>query len=460
MTKRTNPFKRRGARTTSKPLRKYRIKGTLSWPDHELPVTCVITITKDGTITITTGRIPLNKDTFWIVEKVPGKGRLTTWACLRGTTKDGLRIDSDHVTMSGRNNHFGNRSTTALHGQLSMVTVHHGTPPPTAANLLLVYHTIGMQGFSVQHATTRLGNIRMAGPAEIEDYDHLAGRIQITAHDHEKRMVEEWTSEADEHIAQLLLIISLAEGKLIEWSIRESATSDGTLFRTDCYGSKHTGIPRDGIGHFLNLQPILDLAATHYTADLRSITGIELAIRLLLAQPSHVELQLIAAMTALEHLISRYTKQQPVGPPLPKKMFATIRKALEDTYDETTAQLPAPPDEQERKQREHALRRVRDRIAKMNDTVFNDRLFAMLRSYRVPLVGIEDRITKAVSLRHDIIHTGTHGATFADFYLHVAVLRELLKRIILTLLNYQGQYISFLNGQEFLEFPPTNTTIK
>ncbi|MGA8806791.1 MAG: hypothetical protein WB973_02860 [Thermoanaerobaculia bacterium] len=452
MTKRNSPFKPRRARSTSTPLLKHHVKDTLSWRDHDLPVSCTITVDQDGTIAIRTGRIPLNKDTFWIVEKVPGHGRLATWARLRAATKEGLTVESDHVTMTGRNDRTGPKmSTVMIHGQLSMLAVHHRTPPTTAASCLLVYHTIGMQGFGVQHATTSLGNIRMAGPAEIQDYDHLAGRIQITAHDHETSTIDEWTNEADERIAQILLIISLAEGKLVEWSIRQSATSDGKLFRTDFYGAKHTGTPRDGVGHFLNLQPILDLAIARYTEDLRRTTGIELAIRLLLAQPVHAELQLITAMTALEHLTSIYNKQAPIPPPVAQDAFATvIRPALEAAFDTAIAKTPHDA--------EGAII-VRNKIAGINNTVLKQRLDTMLRDYNVPIAGLEKHIDRAVRARNDIVHQGTTKAAFPEFYLYVAVLREVLKRIILTLLEYKGQYISFLNGQEFLEFPPAKTSI-
>ncbi|HUP61991.1 MAG TPA: hypothetical protein VNA69_16410 [Thermoanaerobaculia bacterium] len=437
-----------------KPLLKYpKVRGTLSWQGNDLPFRGSITIANDGTISITTARFRLGEKTWWILEKVPGKGRLATWAKLRASTPDGLQLESDQVTMTGRNNRLGRTATTALHGELSRLTVYHNSPPAVAANCLLVYHTIGMQGFAVQETSTKLGAVRMAGVAEIEDYDHLAGRIQITADAHERQSLDEWTDASDEEIANILLIISLAEGKLLEWSIRESANGDGTLFRRDFCGPKHTGTPRDGMFHWLNLQPVLNLATSKYNEALRTRTGIDLAIRLLLAQPAHVELQLIAAMTALEHLISVYAHYYRVLPPLAKALFDDIRSALETAYDGATKDLVKDNN------LAHAVLRVRGRIANMNDTTFNDRLFAMLREYQVPLVGIQDRITKAVKARHDIVHTGRHDAAFADFYLHVAVLRELLKRIILTLLGYEGQYISFLNGQEFLNFPPSTVTV-
>ena len=68
--------------------------------------------------------------------------------------------------------------------------------------------------------------------------------------------------------------------------------------------------------------------------------------------------------------------------------------------------------------------------------------------------------TVSIDARNDIIHTGMHDAPFASFHLHVAVLRELLKRIFLALLKYTGNYQSYLNGPAWIVFPPTDTRVE
>jgi hypothetical protein len=442
-----------------KPLAEFRdVTGTLTFDDHSLPITSTIQVNRDGTITITTQPIDLTKETVWIFQAVPGRERLAKWARLRATTKTGEQMESDHVVMTGRNDQSGPDGTSiALNGELRRITICYDNPPDTAADCRVHYWTVGMKGFGVQHTTSPLGTVRLAGQTDIKDYDHIAGFVQIQAHHEEHRPFASWSNECDDQISHLLLILSLAEGKLLEWSIRETSKNEHVITRT-FYGPKHAGMPHDGIFHWLNLQPVLDLAVTNYTQELRDTTGIELAIRLLLAQPPHVELQLISAMTGLEHLISVYTKEHPISSPLDKKTFnEEIRPALEAAYDTITA-TREPSNEAERTHFAQRVRRVRDRIGNLNHTSFNDRLFRMLEDYRVPLVEINDRITKAVKARNDIIHTGHHDTPYEELTLHVAVLRELLKRIILTLLEYRGRYISFLHGQEFLEFPPTNIT--
>lgn len=131
-----------------------------------------------------------------------------------------------------------------------------------------------------------------------------------------------------------------------------------------------------------------------------------------------------------------------------KRSFALRLKAHLTTQIANTAHDP------------ESARVLRNKIAGLNNTVLKQRLEAMLRDYNVPVAGLEDHIDDAIRARNDIIHKGTTKAALPEFYLNVAVLREVLKRIILTLLKFEGQYISFLNGQEFLEFPPSKTTMK
>ncbi len=135
-----------------------------------------------------------------------------------------------------------------------------------------------------------------------------------------------------------------------------------------------------------------------------------------------------------------------------------FRRAIERAYKEAASTLGEPTDPLANDRLRNGLRRLCARIRHLNDTTFSDGLFAMLDTYRVPLVGIKDRIVPAVNARHAIIHEGQANEEYEELTFHVAVLRELLKRIILTLLEYKGRYISFLNGQEFLEFAPTTVT--
>jgi hypothetical protein len=62
----------------------------------------------------------------------------------------------------------------------------------------------------------------------------------------------------------------------------------------------------------------------------------------------------------------------------------------------------------------------------------------------------------AIGVRNKIVHRGRFkpAAPGETSLLHnLSTLRELLKRIVLSMLDYEGQYCSFLGGHKWVHFP-------
>jgi hypothetical protein len=75
------------------------MQGEIRWPEHNLAVTCNITVAHDGTMAITTMPFRLNADTAWVL----GSRRLAlTTRPLPGSVRDsrsfsgGRSLRSDH----------------------------------------------------------------------------------------------------------------------------------------------------------------------------------------------------------------------------------------------------------------------------------------------------------------------------------------------------------------------------
>jgi hypothetical protein len=436
------------------------IAGDLTIKMHTLPVTGAIDVRRDGSIAFTVDQIPLSAETSWLLDEVLERGRLASWVMLRATASLG-HIESDHVTIHGRGTASNSDGTfVTLQASISKLTVHHRDAPDSAAGCVAVYHTVGMRGFGAQEATTAAGVLRLVGVAKNEKHDEIAGFVRIKSHDQDLRPLAEWLAACDDTVEHVLQIVSLAEMHRVLWSIRQTFHGE-KIVMTDLYGSRAGTGPYDGMFHSLNLQPVLDLAVNNYTPAIRENTGIELAINLLLLNPGYPHLLVINGMTALEHLNSVFKHHHPAVPPIEKITFKKkIKPALEKAFDETATTLTRPADDKAAADFEARLRRVRDRIGNLNHTTFTDDLFRMLYAYGVPIAGLEERIKAFIKARQDIIHTGEHDVEFKDFYVHVAVIRELLKRIILALVSYTGEYESFLNGQETVRFPPGDTVVR
>ena len=434
-------------------LLEFRFTGQLRYEQHEQPTTGTISVARDGVLHATFDPLQISTETAWLFAAFSDGGRTAPWLDLKGTTADGKIFHTEHLVLTSRGTSSGpdGPATLTLEGHLSRLTLTYESAPTTSDMCSLVYHTIGMRGFGQQHASTAVGALLLWGQTDIENHDEIAGRMHLTAPP--SLPLDEWLNRADDAIEHILRIVSLAEGKPLFWSIRE-LYDQNTIVRTDLTGPHHTGNPEDNTFHFLNLQPVLDLAANNYTPVLRNKTGIRLAIDLFLTHPPHLEIRLITAMTALEHLVSVHDKHNPPTTPLDKPTFSKLNKELLRAYD--AEQRALQPDEDLRER----LQRVRSRIGNLNHLTFKDRLWHMLTAYAVPLTGIADRINPAIDARNDIVHTGMHDAPFTSFHLHVTILRELLKRTFLTLLKYEGQYQSYLNGPEWIAFPPKNITVK
>src|SRR5262245_19025603 len=77
--------------------------------------------------------------------------------------------------------------------------------------------------------------------------------------------------------SDVLDVLSLAQGRLIRWSIRQVFAGDAFVSGV-CRGRKDTTPPFEPLFSHLHLQPVLDLAITKYTAALRDRTGLDVAI--------------------------------------------------------------------------------------------------------------------------------------------------------------------------------------
>jgi hypothetical protein len=425
------------------------ITGELRTNTHQITTAADITVDHHGRATLVSAPINLTAEkNAWLFYLVPRGGRLATWSSFHGAEPNGVTITTDHLTIEGdgpTSDPHG-PTTVTLRGTITRGTITHRALPATNDGCRVVYRTIGLRGFRAQHTTTSAGPLTLAGATNIEDYDAINGFLKITPS--RTQALNDWLEQTDETARHTLKIISLAEGKLLHWSIRQTY-DEHQLLQTQLNGAHHTDPPMDGIWDFLDLQPVLDLSIK-YNDHLRATTGIELAIELFLMHPTYLEVQLLTAMTALEHLVSKYAKHHTIPPPIEKKIFATVIKpALETAYDQVTTTMTRP-----------GIERVRSGISELNRLYFKEQLQGMLAAYNIPLAGITDRIKPVIDVRNEIVHEGHYLGEFKDLHLHVVVLRELLKRIFLTLLEFQGRYECWLNGQELITFPPTNITIQ
>lgn len=398
-------------------------------------------------------RVRLTPETSWMFDVLMGNELFAAWATVTGVTEDGITVSSEHVHLNTRRHHMTpNRGTyLSLGGQAVRLRVARHTLPRGSRGLRVIYATVGLQGLGTQGAQTATGKALVAGVSKIKDYDEVGGLVEIRAPER-SRPLSKWLQRSDDLAERVLDMVSLAEGRLVRWTARHIVRGTAILV-SDFDGPQPSGKPRDGAGHFLNLQPFIDAAVRSYTRRLRDKTGIAVALEWFLSNPRYTEEQLLAAMTALEHLVSAYVRNNKTARLLPARTFRPLKARLVRTLDDFASEGTRP----RRTNLQRNLARVRNKIGSLNDPPFRDKLADMLTAYGVPLNDIDSSIRDAIDARNIVVHRGMYSGdpdAANRLVRHVAVLRELLKRIFLVLVEYRGSYRTRFGSERYAVFPP------
>ncbi|MEP6673064.1 MAG: hypothetical protein ABJF10_28140 [Chthoniobacter sp.] len=428
------------------------VEGELRADANSSPLRWTVIVERTGSVAVEFEPVELASQTSWLLTMGMIQGKFVPRVSMRGTAPDGIVVESDHIHLLNVNTESDAAGTRlSLSASASKLRLLYRRMPETSRGVHAIYFTVGMRAFGSPSTNCPIGRITLAGPTTLDRPDDVQGRVHIEATG-EERPFAEWLSACDREVERVLDMISLAEGGFIRWSVRRIETEEG-LTVIDCHGAKGAGPAWDGVFHHLNLQPVLDLAVTRYTEELCERSGLNVALEWFVHHPRYSELQLIAAMTALEHLVASFEQRHGVSGIMAPQLFEKLLQEMQARCDE--AQQNASDSGRLR------IDRVRQKLAHINEPSFRDKLEAMLATYNVPLAGLElSRISKAVAARNRILHRGLYRSKEgkADLQEHVAVLRELLKRIFLTLLDYEGQYFCLLNGPEWNHFPPSGET--
>ena len=303
---------------------------------------------------------------------------------------------------------------------------------------------------------TPQGQVTVRGPMKLENPDELDSALIIEAPDTDQPL-NDWLADSDSLADRILDMFSLAEGRLVNRSVRRLDAA-GKLILSDCDGDQHASPACDPIFPSRDLQPLLKLAVSSYTQDLRDRTGFDVALRWFIHRPYYTELRLVAAMNALEHLLTIFERTNAatvaVGATFIDPFhFNLLLTHMLTHWDRFAAGVSSAE--------KAGFRDLKAKIITANRRGSRDklenRLRTMLETYKVPLGGLAwSRIQSALNARNSVVHEGVYeGKEDEPLRGHVRVIRELLKRLFLTLLRYKGQYMTLLDGRDYVPFPPS-----
>lgn len=435
------------------------VSGTLSWGNAKSPALFDVECDRCGRLSFSFSKLAVTHDTFWLWNAFHSKGRYANLLTLHGVDAVGQTIHTDYFQLTRLSNDFSRHSSLLTpSGTTSWLEVTLPTEQEQCddsnGKTVVRYRIVGIEGFDVLRADCKLGQIKLAAFAKVANYDEMTGLIDFVATDYPSDMGD-WTKQCDKKVDMILEVLSLAEDRRVDWSIKEvflRGKRSSILF----VGPHSAPNPQCPIFSSLHLQPAVDIAVHVYTDYLRDKLGMGFAIEYFLMRPYSMELQFIAAMTGLEHMLQRFASIQSTGGIISSSLFHSellppLRETLRETLQARNSnaggsQVP-----------EHIIDLLVDKLGEINRTPQRENLFRFLEHYKIPLAGISDEeIKDLVRVRNDLAHGRQYRKTPNAQYLsdHLSVLHELMRRVFLTLLQYRGDRWTFLHRQEWVKFPP------
>jgi hypothetical protein len=318
--------------------------------------------------------------------------------------------------------------------------------------MVAAYFPVGIQGFGRQEVRTRAGNSKLLAQTTVKNFNAITGRFDIAAPS-ASPSIKVWLEVADDVSYEILDIISFAEGRMIRWTVRYLVVEKYVRVMS-FRGPRRTAGRQRGYHHWLDLQPVLELAARSYTPELKIRTGIDVALEGSLMNPRYLELDFVACMTALEHLAKVYGERNSKAVSPGREFFESEIEPilLKQLAALETDDLPADA--------ASALKKATGKIKELVRPTLQDSLIHMLKGYGVPMAGLENVFPELIKLRNDIVHRGVaRERQERVIRQEIERVRELLTRIFLRLLDYSGLYDSYLTGkQETVALTPIEAT--
>ena len=408
-----------------------------------------IWVERDGLVCWKTSHVDLTDQTKWLTARNLEEKQTLAYLKLQANVQEDGVFTSDHayITRHSPTLNPGKPSTVAVSGQMADAKLTYAIIPATSTGLAVSYLAVGMKGFRPVSLESPVGLITQRGPDEVENYDNLAGFVIIQAPS-KPSAAAEWLKQCDPMAMRVFDMLSLAQGRLIRWSVRQIETEERVL-EIEFSGPRHSGPPQWPVFHRLNLAPALDLAVNRYTDELCKATSLPIALEWFVYHPRYMELSLTSAVTALEHLVSVENHDTKDPKLIEKALFKTLRADMEKIL--TDASLKFDEDKRE------PFAILKRKLGNLNSSTLRDKIDRYIAHHKVPLTGIDlDAVHAAIGARNDVVHRGQYDFSETEVKLlqHAVLLRELVLRVFFSLLKFEGGYFTYLGGYKMTQFPP------
>lgn len=411
-----------------------RFEGSISGENFSMPIGFSAEVDGRGNLNIILDTLPTSRETFEL-QRGLSRGQETPLWKLHGVGPKGEILSSDDFTITGyRSSDDASGSKTTLKGQCYEAEIVSTLSEPCTPQFRWGFRRF--RSFTGMRQQIEEGMLFAGGaPPDPNDSQILTGSIVVKSDQSE--VPTSWWSAIEDRADHVRRVLSLASGVYLQPYIEDRL--EGTEHRLRIFRRGKTPQPFLSPFHFLNLEPIFK-SACQSPPDVRArFLELDSALRWLLAPGHYDESRLLGAMTALENIVEQ-TYPSNKNPLMKRSVFEKFAKAVRALMREM-----ALPDA--------ALAKVPE----LNRANFIDKVMRYVSEHGIVVADFPNGgLDPVIKARNVVVHTGiyfndTPGQI--DLWDHILVARELVIRILLDALKFEGNYFSALHGDEQLRFP-------
>jgi len=421
--------------------------GTLRAGDFNIKTTFSVRIDNRGEVEFSFGTIHLTEETFFIMTHWDNDN---SYFSLSGQSEEGILFKTEHFQFSSVG-HQSSKDGTFLNlvGSCSKAEFHRNLTELSPKTVLHMWLK-GFRNFRLLSRKCNLGTVSMAGKTTIEDPDTITGYISVCM-DNEAEDLFVWRKEAEKLLEHLRRVMSFASATVLQTPATEFRS--GGELEVLTFSQTRQAPAFMQTFHFLNQEPIFEAALNSFFNPPFKTNNLFFAIEWFAMDATYNEVRLVNAMTVLENLVAA-NLHDAHALIRPAKEFEKIKTRLRQEIKKCVVKWSL----EESEKANEIVVELNERLSDLNRRSIFHKIKALSQLWSVPLDGISDDEIKAAKKARDlIVHRGHYyqedKEEQEDLWAHVAVIREVVVRFVLTALGYQGRYISYYGGYHDADFP-------
>lgn len=412
-----------------------RFAGDIALDGHQIPIRLTASAGPSGRLELAVDPIPAESPSvaFGLLMRSLGRpGGVIDEFALECADSAGRRITSNCAYLAGYN-HNSKGLNIELRTREATLTM---TAASAHQRPLLQFRLLGFACFPAVHVPSTIGSLTLHGATRAAATNAITGYLAAEAADTCDSAT--WRASAVHMLTHIRTVLAFARGAPLPVPVTEYYCGPDTevTFHERGAGSAPMMPP---FSH-LDLKPIVTAAVTNIENVEHCRDAFELAVGWLSVPTAIDEIRFLSGMTALESVAWRS---------LPSSKTSILSRSKSDKF---ARHIRAVVDEQ-RYIDDPDREAIKQKIPELNRRSFIQQIEALLEHWNVSRSSIEtETLVELIKLRNNIAHRGA-AAEDESLWPSILLIREIVVRLVLSMLRFEGTYRCYLGGRHTRRFP-------